>query len=183
MGEETRLTLYVSRVREPTSIPLKEPPLLPGGHRHPSPHIPGGPTPTPAPTPDAPIVAVALTSEGFLEAGWPIVNMERLQFHFGGVEYDYAGFGYINDHGAGSSISPDGIEEADILSMTYFIGMGSLSSPALEEIASDNTVVDQVRVYRLVDRAISDVIVVDQCPVDLQGDQFVLYQPIGTRSK
>ena len=149
----------------------------------PQPAYSGGPTPTPVPTPDSPIVAVALTSEGFLEAGWPIVNMERLQFHFGGVEYDYAGFGYINDdHGADTSISPDAIEEVDILSMTYFVDMRPLSSPALQEIASDNMVIDQVRVYRLVDRPVSDVIVIDQCPADLQGDHFVLYEPIGARA-
>ena len=146
----------------------------------PQPAYSGGPTPTPAPTPDAPIVAVALTSEGFLEVGWPIVNMERLQFHFGGVEYDYAGFGYINDHGADSSISPDVIDEVEILSIGYFVEVGSFPSPALEEIASDSTVVDQVRTYSVVDRPVSDVIVIDRCPADLHGDHFVLYEPIGT---
>ena len=38
-------------------------------------------------------------------------------------------------------------------------------------------VTDYVPVYRLSDRPVDEVIVVDQCPGDLHGDQFVLYLP------
>ena len=36
---------------------------------------------------------------------------------------------------------------------------------------------DHVRVYRVPDRPADEVIVVDQCPADLQGDQFSFFQP------
>ena len=143
----------------------------------PQPAYPGGPTPTPVPTPDLPVVATALSSEGLLEVGWPVVNMERLRFEFQGIEYDYVGSGYVNDRGADTSISPDEIKEVETLFITHFIDLGPMPSPALEEITSDGTVTDHVPVYRLADRPASEVIVVDQCPGRLQGDQFVLYVP------
>ena len=144
----------------------------------PQPAYPGGPTPTPVPTPpNVPIVATALSAQGLLGVGWPVVNMERLQFGFWGVEYSFTAFSYINEDGADSSISPAEIEELETLSITYFIDLAPLPAPALEEIASDGTVTDHVRVYRLADRPAGEVIVVDQCPADLQGDQFSFYQP------
>ena len=142
------------------------------------PAYPGGPTPTLVPTPpNVPIVATALSAQGLLGVGWPVVNMERLQFGFRGVEYLFTAFRSINEFGADSSISPSEIEEVETLSITYFIDVGPLPAPALEEIASDLTVTDQVRVYRFADRPADEVIVVDQCPADLQGDQFSFFQP------
>ncbi len=142
------------------------------------PAYPGGPTPTPVPTPpNVPIVATALSAQGLLGVGWPVVNMERLQFGFRGVEYLFTAFRSINEHGADSSISSAEIEELETLSITYFIDLAPLPAPALEEITSDGTVTDHVRVYRLEDRPAGEVIVVDQCPADLQGDQFSYFQP------
>ena len=63
------------------------------------------------------------------------------------------------------------------MAISYFIDVGPLPSPLLDEMASDAAVTDHVRVYRLTARPIEEVIVVDQCPADLHGDQFVLYLP------
>ena len=143
----------------------------------PQPAYPGGPTPTPFPTPTSPIVDARLSPEELLDLGWPVVNMERLQFEFRGVEYHYTGSGYINERGADTSISPVDIQQVETLSISYFIDVRPLPFPALEEIASAAMVTDYVPVYRLSDRPVDEVIVVDQCPGDLHGDQFVLYLP------
>ena len=60
------------------------PPPPPYGPVTPQPSYTGGPTPTPRPTPATPVVAAPLSSKGLLDAGWPQVNMERLQVGLGG---------------------------------------------------------------------------------------------------
>ena len=154
------------------------PPPPPYGPVTPQPSYTGGPTPTPRPTPATPVVAAPLSSKGLLDAGWPQVNMERLQVGLGGgVEYLHTSSRYINEYNLDTSIPSAALEELETLAISYFIDVGPLPSPLLDEMASDAAVTDHVRVYRLTARPIEEVIVVDQCPADLHGDQFVLYLP------
>ena len=77
--------------------------------------------------------------------------------------------------------SPSGgyvpIEELETLAIAYPVEIGRLPYPALEELATGGMVVDHVRIYRVSERPINEVIVIDQCPSDLRGDHFVLYLP------
>ena len=112
-----------------------------------------------------------------MDAGWPRVNLERIRFEYGGVTYNYTSFRNINDFGSDTSITPTALEELEVLAITYPVNVGALPSLALAELVSDGTVTDRVRIYRFNDRPASEVIVVDECPADLQPDHFVFYQP------
>ena len=127
------------------------------------------PQPTPVPTPDTSGISTVLSSEGLLGAGWPLVNMANLQIEFRGVEYTYVDRSY-----SGGYVP---IEELETLAIAYPVEIGRLPYPALEELATGGMVVDHVRIYRVSERPINEVIVIDQCPSDLRGDHFVLYLP------
>ena len=127
------------------------------------------PQPTPVHTPDTSGISTVLSSEGLLGAGWPLVNMANLQIEFRGVEYIYV------DRSPSGGYVP--IEELETLAIAYPVEIGRLPYPALEELATGGMVVDHVRIYRVSERPINEVIVIDQCPSELRGDHFVLYLP------
>ena len=138
-------------------------------------YVAEGASPTPASVPGADIPTTELSSEGLLEAGWPLVNMASLQIESRGVKYNYV------DHSQfGGYVQ---IEELETLAIDYHVDIGRLPSPALEEIATGATVQDRIRIYRLPNRPVNEVILVDQCPGDLHGHQFVYYQQTGLHRK
>ena len=110
-----------------------------------------------------------------MEAGWPLVNMASLKFEFRGVEYSYVDHSHFGGYVQ--------IEELETLVIDYNVDVGRLPSPALEEIATGATVQDRIRIYRLPNRPVNEVILVDQCPGDLHGHQFVYYQQTGLHRK
>ena len=150
------------------------PPPPPLGPVTPSAPYPGGPTPTPVPTPSSGPFPTALSADGLLASGWPRMNLERVQLKYLGVNYRSTGGGYINDWGADTSIAHDLLEELEILNITYRVDV-DLPTPLASLVIGD-PVTDRVRVYRLKDRPRNEVIVVDQCPSDFQGDQFLFYK-------
>ena len=91
-----------------------------------------------------------------------------------GVTYQSTGGGYINERGADTSIAPDVLEELEVLSITYRVDV-KLPAP-LASLVIDDQVTDRVRVFRFKDRPGSEVIIVEQCPADFQGDQFLFYK-------
>ena len=133
------------------------------------------PTPPSVPATDTPTIKTDLSSEGLLEAGWPLVNMASLKFEFRGVEYSYVDHSHFGGYVQ--------IEELETLVIDYNVDVGRLPSPALEEIATGATVQDRIRIYRLPNRPVNEVILVDQCPGDLHGHQFVYYQQTGLHRK
>ncbi len=152
-----------------------EPPPPPLSPVTPAAAYPGGPTPTPVPTPtSSPSSPVTLSPIGVLEAGWPTLNLEAVQPIYKGVMYHFTSFRYINDYGWGASIPPEALEEIEVLNITYLV-QANLPSP-LDTLVLGDVVTDHVRLLMFKDRLASEVIVVDQCPVDLQGDQFVFYR-------
>ena len=130
------------------------------------------PQPTPVPTLDTSGISTVLSSEGLLGAGWPLVNMANLQIEFRGVEYTYVDRSY-----SGGYVPIEEIEELETLAIAYPIEIGRLPYPDLEELATGGMVVDHVRIYRVSERPVNEVIVIDQCSSDLRGDHFVLYLP------
>ena len=150
------------------------PPPPPLGPVTPSAPYPGGPPPTPLPTPSLGPVLVNLTSEGLLNAAWPLVSLESLEPVYEGVSYRFTSFRYIDQRGSDASIPPHLLEEIEILSITYGVNV-DLPTPLASLVIGD-PVTDRVRVYRLKDRPRNEVIVVDQCPSDFQGDQFLFYK-------
>ena len=147
----------------------------PGAHNHF--YVAEGTSPTPpsVPATDTPAIKTDLSSEGLLEAGWPLVNMASLKFEFRGVEYSYVDHSHFGGYVQ--------IEELETLVIDYNVDVGRLPSPALEEIATGATVQDRIRIYRLPNRPVNEVILVDQCPGDLHGHQFVYYQQTGLHRK
>ena len=117
---------------------------------------------------------IALSADGLLAGGWPRINLERVQPKYLGVTYRSTGGGYINDWGSDTSIAPDVLEELEVLSITYRVDV-DLPAP-LASLVIDAPVTDRVRVFRLKDRPSSEVIIVEQCPADFRGDQFVFYE-------
>ena len=100
------------------------------------------------------------------------MNMANLQIEFRGVEYTYVDRSY-----SGGYVPIEEIEELETLAIAYPIEIGRLPYPDLEELATGGMVVDHVRIYRVSERPVNEVIVIDQCPSDLRGDHFVLYLP------
>ena len=133
------------------------------------------PTPASARSTDTPTTTTDLSSEGLLDAGWPLVDMASLQIEFRGVEYNYV------DHSHFGGFVP--IEELETLVIDYNVDVGRLPSPALEEITTGATVQDRIRIHRLTNRPVNEVILVDQCPGDLHGHQFVFYRQTGLHRK
>ncbi len=150
------------------------PPPPPLGPVTPSAAYPGGPTPTPVPTPSFRPLPADLTPEGLLNAGWPRVNLELLEPAYQGISYRFSGFGYIDERGSGASIPPGVLEELGVLSMTYRIDVHL--PPPLGSLVIGDSVTDRVRVFRFKDRPGSEVIIVEQCPPDFQGDQYLFYK-------
>ena len=134
------------------------------------------PRSAPVSTPDTPAVPTNLSPEGLLAAGWPLVNMKRLQIEFRGVEYVNVDRSYFGPHLVQ-------IEEVETLAITYPVDVGRLPHPILQEIASGGTVVDHVRISHLTGRPINEAITINQCPGDLRGHQYVPYRPMGQKSK
>jgi len=150
------------------------PPPPPLGPVTPSAPYPGGPIPTPVPTPSSGPFPTALSADGLLASGWPRIDLERVQPKYLGVTYRSTGGGYINDRGADTSIAPDVLEELEVLSITYRVD-ANLPVP-LASLVIDDPVTDRVRVFRFKDRPGSEVIIVEQCPADFQGDQYLFYK-------
>lgn len=151
-----------------------DPPPPPFGPVTPSAPYPGGPTPTPAPTPSVGPFPTELSADGLLSVGWPTVNLEPIQPEYQGVIYRYTSFRYINQRGADTSIPPAVLEELEVLDITYRV-QADLPSP-LNTLVTSDPVTDRVRVYRFKDRPASEVIVLNQCPVDFRGDQLLFYR-------
>ncbi len=133
------------------------------------------PTPSSVPGTDTPTIATDLSSEGLLDAGWPLVNMANLRIEFRGVEYNYVDHSHFGGYVQ--------IEELETLAIDYHLDFGPLPSPALQEIATGATVQDRIRIYRLPKRPVGEVILVSQCPGDLHGQQFVYYRQTGLHRK
>ena len=150
------------------------PPPPPLGPVTPSASFPGGPTPTPVPTSSSGPFPTDLSPDGLLAGGWPRINLERIQPKYLGVTYRSTGGGYINNWGADTSIAPDALEELEVLSITYRVDLDL--PPPLASLAIDDPVTDRVRVFRFKDRPGSEVIIVEQCPPDFQGDQYLFYK-------
>ena len=130
--------------------------------------------PTPVPTPSVGPFPTQLSAEGLLAAGWPGINLELIQPEYQDVTYRYTSFRYINQWGSQTSIPPDVLEEHEALDITYRIEADL--PPPLCPIVTDDPVTDRARIFRFKDRPASEVIVLDQCPVDFQGDQFLFYE-------
>ena len=150
------------------------PPPPPFGPVTPSASYPGGPTPTPAPAPSSGPFPTALSADGLLAGGWPRINLERILPKYLNVTFRPTGGGYINGQGSDTSIAPDALEEVEVLSITYRVDV-DLPAP-LAFLVIDEPVTDRVRVSRLKDRPSSEVIIVEQCPADFQGDQYLFYK-------
>ena len=134
------------------------------------------PTPTPTPPPDLMIepIPTRLTEEGLLEAGWPTLPLEHIQPDYRGISYMLTGEGYINDDGSDTSIPTVSVEEIEVISITYDVTIDL--KPPLEELVNSDTVTDKTRILRFKDRPEEEVIIIDQCPEDLRGEQFVYYE-------
>jgi hypothetical protein len=151
-----------------------EPPPPPFGPVTPSAPYPGAPTPTPAPTPSIGPFPADLSPGGFLAAGWPHINLEVVQPDYQGVTYRYSSFRYIDQRGSQGSIPPDVLEELEVLGITYRVDADL--PPPLAPLVTGDPVTDRVRIFRFKDRPASEVIIVDQCPADFQGGQFLFYE-------
>jgi len=149
---------------------LPPPPL---GPATPSAAYPGDPIPTPVPTPSSGPFPVDLTADGLLNAKWPKIILELSEPVYNGVRYRFTSYTYIDQRGSDASISPDLLEELEVLSMVYRVSVDL--PPPLASLVIGNPVTDRVRVLRLKDRPASEIIIVDQCPLDFQGDQFLFY--------
>ncbi len=144
------------------------PPPLPFGPVTPSvPH-------TPVPTPSTPIISVELSAEGLLAAGWPRIDLERIEPKYNGVIYEFTNSGYINNSGADTSIPPEVLEEFELLEITYHVDL-DLPTP-LDGVFEDKAVTDRVRLLHFKNRPASELIVLDSCPEELGKAQFVFYQ-------
>ena len=149
-------------------------PPPPFGPVTPSAPYPGGPIPTPVPTRSGGPFHMELSQRGLLAAGWPRIGLEFIQPEYQGVTYRSTGNGYINDRGWDTSIAPDVLEELEVLSITYRVDVDL--PPPLASLVIGDQMTDRVRVFRLKDRPGSEVIIVEQCPADFQGDQFTFYK-------
>jgi hypothetical protein len=97
-----------------------------------------------------------------------------VQPDYQGVTYRYSSFRYIDQRGSQGSIPPDVLEELEVLGITYRVDADL--PPPLAPLVTGDPVTDRVRIFRFKDRPASEVIIVDQCPADFQGGQFLFYE-------
>jgi hypothetical protein len=90
------------------------------------------------------------------------------------VTYSYSSFRYADERGSDASIPPSVLEELEVLRITYRIDADL--PPHLSSMVKSGPVTDRVRLWRFKDRPANEVIIVDQCPVDFQVDQFMFFQ-------